>query len=182
MLKMVAAGATRIGTSSGVDAPAAGTNFTLNIANVIAGVQNGGTSPRVCAVMVQCVLGVLKAANFNVTTDQTITIDFLTAASQGKLSNATKYFISEIRVMNCSASLTTAQGAVYTAASKGGTIIGATTTAYTGCTGTTTMQKLSALTNMDGNTFTAASLFLSLTTAQGGAATGDVYVIGMPLN
>jgi hypothetical protein len=35
---------------------------------------------------------------------------------------------------------------------------------------------------MDTNTFTAASLYLSLTTAQGSAATGDVYIIGMPLN
>ena len=44
------------------------------------------------------------------------------------------------------------------------------------------MQRLQALTNEDSNTFTAATLFLSLTTAQGGAATGDVYVMGIPIN
>jgi hypothetical protein len=85
-------------------------------------------------------------------------------------------------VTNCSASLTTAKGALYTAASKGGTIIGATTTPFTNCTGATTMQRLSGLANEDTNTFTAATLFLSLTTAQGGAATGDVYVMGIPIN
>ena len=63
-----------------------------------------------------------------------------------------------------------------------GTIIGAVTTAYTNCTGATTMQRLQALTNEDSNTFTAATLFLSLTTAQGTAATGDVYVMGIPIN
>jgi len=85
-------------------------------------------------------------------------------------------------VTNCSASLTTAKGALYTAAAKTGTIIGAPTTPFTNCTGATTMQRLQALTNEDTNTFTAATLFLSLTTAQGGAATGDVYVMGMPIN
>ena len=44
------------------------------------------------------------------------------------------------------------------------------------------MQRLSGLTNEDSNTFTAASLILSLTTAQGVAATGDVYIMGYPIN
>ena len=171
-----------IGTTSAVDSPAANTNFMLNIGNVLAGVQNGGTSPRVCAVMMPCVLGVLKSADFNSVADQIIPIDFLTSTSQGKLSNATKYWITSIEVANCSASLTTAQGGIYTAASKGGTIIGATTTAFANCTSTTTRQRLTTLTNMDTTLLTAASLFLSLTTAQGGAATGDVYIMGTPVN
>jgi len=44
------------------------------------------------------------------------------------------------------------------------------------------MHRLSGLLNEDTNTFAAATLFLSLTTAQGGAATGDVYVMGLPIN
>jgi hypothetical protein len=35
---------------------------------------------------------------------------------------------------------------------------------------------------MDTNIFTAATLFLSLTTAQGSAATCDVYAFGTPVN
>ena len=171
-----------IGTSSACDTPATSTASMLNIQNSIAGVLAGGTNPRISAVGMPSIIGVLKSANFNVTTDQAITIDPLTTTSAGYLSSATKYVITDIRVMNGSISLTTAQGGFYTAASKGGTIIGATTTAYTACTGATTVQKLSAVTNMDTNTFTAATLYLSLTTAQGSAATADVYVFGYPIN
>jgi hypothetical protein len=35
---------------------------------------------------------------------------------------------------------------------------------------------------MDTSAFTAATLYLSLNTAQGAAATGDVYIIGIPFN
>ena len=106
----------------------------------------------------------------------------MTSSDPGFIAGASKYIVTDIYVTNCSASLTTAKGGFYTAASKGGTIIGAVTTAYTNCTGATTMQRLQALTNEDSNTFTAATLFLSLTTAQGTAATGDVYVMGIPIN
>lgn len=84
--------------------------------------------------------------------------------------------------MNCSTALSTAAGGFYTAASKGGTIIGATTTGYGNCTSATTRQRLTGLTDMDTQTRTEATLYLSLTTAQGAAATGDVYLIGTPLN
>src|SRR5437763_16936449 len=47
-------------------------------------------------------------------------------------------------------------------ATKTGTIIGATTTPFTNCTGATTMHRLSGLLNEDTNTFAAATLFLSL--------------------
>ena len=127
-------------------------------------------------------LGVLKTANFNVTTDQSIVIDCMTSTSAGYISAATKYVITDIRVMNGSVSLTAAQGAFYTGAGKTGTAIGTTTTAYTGCTGATGMQTLTAITNMDTTTFTAATLFLALTTGQGSAATADVYIFGYPLN
>ncbi len=121
----------------------------------------------------QRVLFYLKAANFNVTTDQ---------ALLPYLSVPAKYKITEILVTNCSVSMTTAQGGFYTAISKGGTVIGATTTPYTACISATTLQDLKAVTNMDTSTFTASNLYLSLTAAQGAAATADVYVLGIPLN
>lgn len=169
--------------STPVDVPATSTSFMLNIQNSIAGVLAGGTNPRINAVGMGGVLGVLKGANFNVTTDQAIVIDCETSSSAGYLSSSAKYVITEIRVVFASgASLTTAQGAFYTAASKTGTVIGATTTAYTGVTGAGKQQKLSGLAGMDSDVFTAATLYLSLTTAQGAAATADVYVFGYPLS
>lgn len=113
-------------------------------------------------------IGVLKGANFNSTADQSIPITF-----------AAKYTITNIYVMNCSVSMTTAQGGFYTAASKGGTNLVLSTQAYTSLT-TTTGQLATTLTAAaTANSFTANPLFLSLTTAQGAAATCDVYVDGV---
>src|SRR5262245_14863605 len=53
------------------------------------------------------VIGLVKGANFNTTSDNTIPI------------NAARYVIRKIVVTNTSASLTTAVGGVYTATSKG---------------------------------------------------------------
>ena len=116
------------------------------------------------------IIGVLKGANFNVTTDQAIKINY------------SQYKITDIFVTNCSTSLTTAAGGFYTVASKGGTIIGSTLTTFTGCTSATTQADNNALTNMNGSIFTASNIYLSLTTAQGAAATGDVYIVGVPFN
>jgi len=174
-----------IGYDSNVDTPGANTTDMLQIQRSIAGTLTNAASnnnPSICAVGMPCVLGVLRGANFNVTTDQSIAIRPLTSSNVGFIAGATKYIVTDIYVMNCSASLTTAKGGFYTGASKTGTIIGATTTAFTNCTGATTMQRLSGLTNEDTNTFTAATLNLSLTTAQGVAATGDVYIMGYPIN
>ena len=165
-----------------IDVPAAATSDYLNIGNVIAGTVGTGTHPNVCVIGNPCIIGQLRSANFNVTTDQAITVGPLTTTDNGYLPSATKYKITDIFVTNCSTSLTTAQGAFYTAASKGGTIIGATTTPYTGCTGATTQQDATSLTNMNTTIFTSTTLQLSLTTAQGGAATGDVYIVGIPFN
>lgn len=171
-----------IGTDTSCDAPSSSTSDELNIGGVIGGTEKDASHARVCAVGMQCVLGVLYGANFNVTTDQAITIDPFTATDAGYLPAATKYRITNIYVTNCSASLTTAQGGVYTAASKGGTTLVASSQAYTGCTGTTALQIATLASGATGNVFTASTLDLSLTTAQGATATGDVYVEGVPLN
>lgn len=171
-----------IGTSNAVDAASSSTSNQLNIQNSITGTMAGGSNPSICTVGQVCILGQLRSANFNTTNDQAITIGPLTSGNINYLSSATKYKITAILVTNCSAALSSAQGAFYTAASKGGTIIGATTTAYTSCTSATTSQYLQALTNQDTNIFTAATLYLSLTTAQGASRTADVYILGVPFN
>lgn len=168
--------------SWGPIAAAVSATSSVNNGNVVVGDTSAATNPMVCAIGMKCVIGVLRSANFNITTDQSITIRPLTLADTGYIAKATKYFITDIYVANCSASLTTAKGAFYTAASKGGTIIGATTTPFTNCASTTTTHRLTGLTNQDTTVFSAATLFLSLTTAQGGAATADVYIIGELLN
>jgi len=170
-----------IGTSSAVDTVGTSTSNSINIQNSIAG-TTGGTNPSICTIGQPCVLGRLSSANFNSTADQAIVIGPMTSTDPLYLKGVTKYSIQEIVVASCSASLTTAKGAFYTAASKGGTVIGTTTTAYTNCTGTTKRHRLTAITNMDTNMFTAATIYLSLTTVQGSAVTADVYIIGTPLN
>jgi hypothetical protein len=109
----------------------------------------------------------LKAANFNTTADQ-----ILTPAFNGK------FRIKRIVVLNTSVSgMSTAVGGFYTAASKGGSGIIANTQVYTGLTNAATALELTlALPNLvlDAGT----SLYFSLTTAHGSAATADIYVYG----
>lgn len=116
-------------------------------------------------------LGSLIAANFNSTADQQITI----------FSNPSKYIIRRIVVTNASASLTTAAGGIYTAVSKGGTAVVASSQVYTTLTGSTLFLDLTLSVSGSANITVKSSipnLYLSLTTAQGTAATADVYVYG----
>jgi hypothetical protein len=115
-------------------------------------------------------LGRLVGANFNSTTDQPFV--WLAAPS-------TSYRVTKITCTNASTSLSTAAGGVYTAASKGGAAIVASTQAFTGLTGGTLALDLTIATS-PGNTFFAStnSPILSLSTAQGAAATADCYVYG----
>jgi hypothetical protein len=112
--------------------------------------------------------------NMNVTTDQAL----------DKYGKFTSFLVTLIRAANGSISLTTAQGSLYTGAGKTGVVIMATTTPYATITGPTTgMDVVIAATGRPVITIlTAASLFLALTTAQGGAATMDMYVFGTPLS
>lgn len=103
-------------------------------------------------------------ANMNSTADQAMT----------KIGTFSGYIIERIVATNASISLTTAAGGIYTAAAKGGTAIVAAGQAYSGLT--TSAQTLAlTLANTDRRTETP---ILSLTTAQGAAATADFYVIG----
>ncbi len=114
------------------------------------------------------VLFSLIGANMNVTTDQSLVAAF----------GITSYYIDRILVTNASTSLTLAAGGLYTAASKGGTAIVAAGQLYSGLTGSTvTLNPTLAST-----TLRTATPILSLTTAQGGAATADLYVFGYALS
>jgi hypothetical protein len=120
-------------------------------------------------------LGKLIGANMNVTTDQAI------ALSEYGLDPAyTKLYVDRIVVTNASVSLTTAVGGVYTAASKGGTALVANTQAYSGLTAATLAIELTLAAARPIIT-PPGSVYFSLTTAQGAAATADIYVFGTVL-
>jgi len=114
----------------------------------------------------QVLLGAVKGADFNVTTDTAIPVPYA------------KYVIRKIVVTNASVSLTTAAGGVYTATSKGGTAIVAAAQVYTALTAASKFIDLTLAAGATTDSQTAATLYLSLTTGQGAAATADCYVFG----
>lgn len=118
----------------------------------------------------QILLGELISANMNSTADQQIVI----------FSAPAKYIIRRIVVTNASVSLTTAVGGVYPQVSKGGTAIVANSQAYSGLNATSKFIDLTIASGYTsgGSILTAKSIYLSLTTPQGAAATADVYVYG----
>lgn len=118
----------------------------------------------------QILLGELISANMNSTADQQIVI----------FSAPAKYIVRRIVVTNASISLTTAVGGIYPQVSKGGTAIVANSQAYSGLNATTKFIDLTIASGYTsgGSILTAKSIYLSLTTPQGAAATADVYVYG----
>lgn len=118
----------------------------------------------------QILLGELISANMNSTADQQIVI----------FSAPAKYIVRRIVVTNASISLTTAVGGIYPQVSKGGTAIVANSQAYSSLNATTKFIDLTIASGYTsgGSILTAKSIYLSLTTPQGAAATADVYVYG----
>lgn len=116
----------------------------------------------------QCLFKLI-GANMNVTTDQAFV-----QIGGPPIGN---FQISRIRVVNASASLTTAAGGVYNAVSKpGGGILVAAAQTYAALTGGTLGLDLTLTALANGNQ-SAAPVF-ALTTAQGSAATADIYIFG----
>lgn len=114
-------------------------------------------------------LGKLTAANFNSTADQAIKID------------GAKYIIRHVIVTNASVSMTLAAGGLYDAASKGGNALVSAAQIYTGLTASTKYSEMTLAGLLGTDVQTATTLYLSLTTAQGSAATADVYIWGEAL-
>jgi len=115
-------------------------------------------------------LGVLKGANLNTTSDQAIAID-----------GATKYIVDKIIATNASTSLalSVAAGGFYTGASKTGTTIVGAGQLYTGLTAA---SKFSALTlALTTDSLTSQTVYFALSVAHGGVATCDLYLFGYPL-
>jgi hypothetical protein len=105
----------------------------------------------------------------NITTDQPITI------------NSANYIIRNIVATNASTSLTLAVGGIYAGASKATAVV-ANTQVYSTLTAAskTVDLTLNALGLSDRRT--EGTLYLSLTTGQGGAATCDIYIFGDKLD
>lgn len=122
---------------------------------------------------VQC--GALKQADMNSTNDQAIPISVPSLT----------YMLDSITIANASISLTTAQGGFYTAASKGGTAVVANTQAYSTLTAAALDASGSAMTATlaaagANNALDIQTLYFSLTTGQGAAATADIRIYCRP--
>lgn len=112
----------------------------------------------------------LGSADFNSTADQAIAIP------------AGEWVITRIIVYNASTNLTTAAGGIYTGSGKSGSTIVAASQAYTALTGSTKYLSLTLDTYATTTVHTGgSSIYLSLTTPQGGAATADVAIFGRNL-
>jgi hypothetical protein len=85
--------------------------------------------------------------------------------------------VAYVLVTNASVSLTTAQVAVYTAPAAGGTAV----LSATALTGATTAAKVVNTAASSTDAITGTNLYVRNTTAQGAAATADVFIYGYDL-
>lgn len=113
-------------------------------------------------------LASLTGADFNSTLDQPITLQ----------PGVARYIIRRIIVDNASVSLTTAAGGIYVGAAKSAPIIVAAAQVYTALNATTKFLDLTLEAVVGTDILTALTLYLSLTTPQGGAGTANVWIFG----
>jgi hypothetical protein len=112
----------------------------------------------------------LIGANMNVTTDQPFV---------WLIPTPTLWVPRRIVARAASTSLTLAAGGIYSAASKGGTAMVAAAQLYAALTGPTLFLDLTiAAAVLSGQAVLTTTPILSLTTAQGGAATANFYLFG----
>lgn len=131
----------------------------------------GGTATASGSVGVTKVLCSIRGANFNITTDQACAIPAATTA----------WMPTSIIATNCSGTFTLAAGGVYPTTAKGGTALVAAAQAYTALSGATVILGLTLAANIATTRQTINTVYLSLTTGTGSAATCDFYVIGNDL-
>jgi hypothetical protein len=91
-----------------------------------------------------------------------------------KIANATNWSVSNVVFTNASISLTTAAAGLFTAPSAGGTAIVANAALSALTASTVVSQRTVASTAIQ----TGDNLYVNVGTAQGAAATMDVYVYG----
>ena len=109
-------------------------------------------------------LAVATGVNVNATGDQAVM----------NIINSTNYSVSNVIFTNASTSLTTAYAGVFTAPSAGGTAIMANA-ALSGLTGSSVVGQETVATTA---TQSGQKLYVNVGTAQGAAATVDVYIYG----
>ena len=109
-------------------------------------------------------LAVFTGVNVNATGDQAVL----------PIINSTNYSVSNVVFTNASTSLTTAAAGLFTAPAAAGTAIVANA-ALSALTGPTVVSQRTVATTA---TQSAQNLYLNVGTAQGAAATVDVYVYG----
>lgn len=114
-------------------------------------------------------LAVVRSVDMNTTSDQPIAV------------RATTYIIRSIIFTNASIPLTTAQGGVYTGASKTGTPIVQSTQTYSALSSPSKFIEASLDPVVATDVLTSGLVYLSLSTPQGSAATADVYIYGDPV-
>lgn len=141
----------------------------LSALGVGAGLQSAGGN--LATKGISGVLCSIRSANFNITTDQACTIP----------ATITAWVPSSIVVTNCSTSMTLAAGGVYPTTSKGGTALVSAVQLYSALTSATIVLNLTLVANIATTRYTANTMYLSLTTGQGGAATCDLYIMGSDL-
>lgn len=109
-------------------------------------------------------LAVATGVNVNATGDQAVM----------QIINSTNYSVSNVVFTNASTSLTTAAAGLFTAPSAGGTALVANA-ALSALTGSTVVSQRTVASTA---TQSSQNLYLNVGTAQGAAATMDVYVYG----
>lgn len=136
---------------------------------------NGGGITINSQVIPARLLLVLRGVNFNsANTDNPITVSLPTGTSN--------YSLNFVRIANASASISTATYGLYTAASAGGTGI-LTATAITVTSASANTNNNSMQTSIGSGTtqsFNVTTLYFRIGTAQGTAATADVFIELIP--
>lgn len=136
-------------------------------------IEDGGS----LSAALQRVIASQLSMDFNTTADQAIAIP----------PSIQAFAITGIIVTNPSISLTTAAGGFYPQVLKGGTAIVAAGQVYSSLTAATKLLNATVAAGAlatrwsSANLPNAYSVYLSLTTAQGAAATADVYIVGIDL-
>ena len=132
------------------------------------GVLGNAAGTGTAAIPVMQLVAYKVGVNMNSTADQLLTMS-------ATVPTGSRILLDTFTVINASTSLTTAVGGLYTAVSKGGVTLVPASQAYSTLT---TSAKTLALTT-DGRWLTALpAIYVSLTIAQGVAATADFYVFG----
>lgn len=124
----------------------------------------------------QQVLAYLLSADFNTLSDQALLLP----------TSINAFMVTGIVVTNAPTSLSLAVGGFYPQAAKAGVALVANTQIYSTLTSTTKLLSCTLTAGANSTRYSVGNvpdwaIYLSLTTAQGGDATADVYLLGIDL-